>query len=159
MSQLSNTNASLEAALEAKANEAQNAAVELASLKVANEQVQTAAAAIPAIPAEVEAELTTIKQKLSEKETETSNVEAELTTIKQKLSEKEKETSRLLEENERLSEQLASSVERPAADGEEAGNVDMNGHGEAAHDAPAQKEVDEDWRDKFEVLHMEHEKM
>jgi len=134
VSQLANTNASLEAALEAKVNEAQKAAVELASLKVANEKVQTAAA----IPADVEAELTTIKQKLSEKE---------------------KETSRLMEENERLSEQLASSVERPAADGEEAGNVDMNGHGEAAHDAPAQKDVDEDWRDKFEVLHMEHEKM
>ena len=55
--------------------------------------------------------------------------------------------------------QLASSVERPAADGEEAGNVDMNGHGEAAHEATAQKEIAEDWRDKFEVLHMEHEKM
>jgi len=134
VSHLANTNASLEAALEAKANEAQKAAVELASLKVANEKVQTAAT----IPADVEAELNTIKQKLSEKE---------------------KETARLLEENERLSEQLASSVERPAADGEEAGNVDMNGHGEAAHDAPAQKDVDEDWRDKFEVLHMEHEKM
>ena len=55
--------------------------------------------------------------------------------------------------------QLASSVGRPAADGEEAGNGEMNGHGEAAHDGPAQKEVTEDWRDKFEVLHMEHEKM
>merc|ERR1711892_1053203 len=36
----------------------------------------------------------------------------------------------------------------------------MNGHGEAAHDAAeAQKDIAEDWRDKFEVLHMEHEKM
>jgi len=134
--QLSNSNAGLEAALVAKSDEAQKAAAELASLKVANEKVQTAAA----IPADVEAELTTIKQKLAEKD---------------------KETSRLMEENERLSEQLASSVERPAADGEEAGNADMNGHGEAAHDAAAeaQKDIAEDWRDKFEVLHMEHEKM
>merc|ERR1719315_809723 len=35
----------------------------------------------------------------------------------------------------------------------------MNGHGESAHADEAQKEIDEDWRDKFEVLHMEHEKM
>ena len=67
--------------------------------------------------------------------------------------------AKLDHDSEHLKFQLASSVERPAADGEEAGNVDMNGHGEAAHDALAQKEVDEDWRDKFEVLHMEHEKM
>merc|ERR1719186_2334908 len=104
--QLSNSNAGLEAALVAKSDEAQKAAAELASLKVANEKVQTAAT----IPADVEAELTNIKQKLAEKD---------------------KETSRLMEENERLSEQLASSVERPAADGEEAGNADMNCHGEA----------------------------
>jgi len=134
INQLSKTNASLEAALVVKSEEVQKAIAELSSLKVAKEKIQTAAA----IPAEVEAELATIKQKLTEKE---------------------KETSRLVEENERLSEQLASSVERPAADGEEAGNVDMNGHGEAAQDASAQKEIAEDWRDKFEVLHMEHEKM
>merc|ERR1712106_828445 len=134
VSQLSNTNASLEAALVVKSDEAQQAKVELANLKIVNDQVQTAAA----VPADVEAELTSTKQKLAENE---------------------KETARLLEENERLSEQLASSVERPAADGEEAGNGDMNGHGEAAHDAPAQKGDVEDWRDKFEVLHMEHEKM
>jgi len=134
VSQLSNTTASLEAALVAKSEEAQKAAVELANLKIVNEAAQTAAA----IPADLEAELSSTKQKLTEKE---------------------KETARLLEENERLSEQLASSVERPAADGEEAGNGEMNGHGEAAQDVETQKQVDEDWRDKFEVLHMEHEKM
>eukprot|EP00092_Neocalanus_flemingeri_P013146 GFUD01014165.1.p1 GENE.GFUD01014165.1~~GFUD01014165.1.p1 ORF type:complete len:638 (-),score=266.74 GFUD01014165.1:116-2029(-) len=134
VSQLSTTNTSLEAALVAKSDEAQQAAADLATMKVANDKVQAA----PAIPVEVEAELNTIKQKLAEKDSE---------------------TSRLMEENERLSEQLASSVERPAADGEEAGNADMNGHGEAADAAEAQKIVDEDWRDKFEVLHMEHEKM
>jgi ribosome-binding protein 1 len=131
VSKLSNTTASLEAALVAKSEEAQKAAVELANLKIVNEAAQTAAA----IPADLEAELSSTKQKLTENE---------------------KETARLLEENERLSEQLASSVERPAADGEEAGNGEMNGHGE---DVETQKQVDEDWRDKFEVLHMEHEKM
>jgi len=135
VTQLTKTNASLEAALVAKSDEAQKAKVELANLKIVNDKGQNAA------------------------DSSSADIEAELTTTKQKLTEKEKETTRLLEENERLSEQLASSVERPAADGEEAGNGEMNGHGEAAHDGPAQKEVAEDWRDKFEVLHMEHEKM
>jgi len=135
VNQLTKTNASLEAALVAKSDEAQKAKVELANLKIVNDKAQNAA------------------------DSSSADIEAELTTTKQKLTEKEKETTRLLEENERLSEQLASSVERPAADGEEAGNGEMNGHGEAAHDGPAQKEIAEDWRDKFEVLHMEHEKM
>jgi len=135
VTQLTKTNASLEAALVAKSDEAQKAKVELANLKIVNDKAQNAA------------------------DSSSADIEAELTTTKQKLTEKEKETTRLLEENERLSEQLASSVERPAADGEEAGNGEMNGHGEAAHDGPAQKEIAEDWRDKFEVLHMEHEKM
>merc|ERR1712013_814263 len=135
VTQLTKTNASLEAALVAKSDEAQKAKVELANLKIVNDKAQSAA------------------------DSSSADIEAELVTTKQKLTEKERETTRLLEENERLSEQLASSVERPAADGEEAGNGEMNGHGEAAHDGPAQKEVTEDWRDKFEVLHMEHEKM
>jgi len=135
VTQLTKTNASLEAALVAKSDEAQKAKVELANLKIVNDKAQSAA------------------------DSSSADIEAELATTKQKLTEKERETARLLEENERLSEQLASSVERPAADGEEAGNGEMNGHGEAAHDGPAQKEVTEDWRDKFEVLHMEHEKM
>ena len=49
--------------------------------------------------------------------------------------------------------QVASAVERPAAEGEEAAVV--NGHAEVA---AASSESDE-WRDKFENLHMEHEKM
>merc|ERR1712025_48184 len=56
------------------------------------------------------------------------------------------------EENERLSEQLASSVERPAAEGSEAGAV--NGHSDSSSSSESP-----DWRDKFEVLQMEHEKM
>jgi len=134
VNQLSSTNASLEAALSAKSDEAQKAATELATLRVTKEKTQTAAPAM-------------------------AEIETELSAIKQKLSEKEKETSRLMEENERLSEQLASSVERPAADGEEAGNGDMNGHGEPEHNKSSKNNIEEDWRDKFEILHMEHEKM
>lgn len=58
-------------------------------------------------------------------------LQSELTTLKEKLSEKEVENSRIMEENERLSEQVASSVERPAAEGEEA--VSVNGHSEVQH--------------------------
>jgi len=76
-------------------------------------------------------------------------LQSDLTSVKDKLSEKEKENARLMEENERLSEQVASSVERPAAEGEEA----VNGHTEVE----IQKEVvavstDEDWQQKFEKL-------
>merc|ERR1719326_1892539 len=80
-------------------------------------------------------------------------IEAELAGVKQQLAEKQQETGRLMEENERLSEQVASAVERPAAEGGEAPGV--NG---PAQVAAASSESDE-WRDKFENLHMEHEKM
>jgi len=130
---LTKSNASLEASLAAKTDEAAKSAAELSSLKVENEKVQASSAV-------------------------SNEAEVELAAIKQKLTEKEKETVRLMEENERLSEQLASSVERPAADGEEAGG--MNGHNsDAEQNGDAQKKVEEDWRDKFELLHMEHEKM
>ena len=85
VNQLSSTNASLEAALSAKSDEAQKAATELATLRVTKEKTQTAAPA-------------------------TAEIETELSAIKQKLSEKEKETSRLMEENERLSEQVRSKL-------------------------------------------------
>ena len=49
--------------------------------------------------------------------------------------------------------QVASAVERPAAEGEEAAVV--NGHAEVA----ASSSESDEWRDKFENLHMEHEKM
>ena len=42
-----------------------------------------------------------------------SSVQAELVTVSARLAEKEAETVKLGEENERLAEQLASSVERP----------------------------------------------
>lgn len=62
----------------------------------------------------------------------------------------EKENAKPLEEDERLSEQLASSVECPTAGGEEAGNGERNGHGEPALDAPTQSEKDAHRRDKKE---------
>lgn len=64
-------------------------------------------------------------------------LQMELTVLKEKLGNKEVEYSRLLEENERLSEQVASSVERPAVEGEEAAK--LNGHQEV--EQPKQEPV------------------
>jgi len=80
-------------------------------------------------------------------------LQSELTTLKDKLSEKEVENTRIMEENERLSEQVASSVERPAAEGEEA----VNGHSEhqlsqvevAVKEVPA---LSSDLEDKYSKL-------
>ena len=96
---MSDTNASLEAALAVKSEEAQKAAVEVASLKVEHEK-ETQKAAVEVASLKVEHE------KVQTAAAIPADVEAELSTIKQKLTEKEKETSRLVEENERLSEQV-----------------------------------------------------
>jgi len=97
---------------------------------------------------------------------------AELEKLKGKLADKEVEVGRLAEENERLSEQLASSVERPAAEGEEAGAAGLrnilekkaenhNGvpEGEEAAKAAANAKLAEEWREKFDSLTAEHNKM
>jgi len=91
-------------------------------------------------------------------------VEAELATVKAKLGEKETENARLREDNERLAEQLASSVERPAAEGEEAGAENHNGvvgeeESEENSKASANAQLAEEWREKFDVLTSEHNKM
>jgi len=135
--QLANSNSSLEQALASKTEEAQKVSAELQKTST---------------------ELITLKSKPQEPIINNNNIniaaiEAELSGVKQQLAEKQQETGRLMEENERLSEQVASAVERPAAEGEEAAVV--NGHAEVA---AASSESDE-WRDKFENLHMEHEKM
>merc|ERR1712227_635556 len=134
ISNLSNSNSNLEKALAAKSEEAQKAAVELKALK------SKAEGSAPAI------------MNNNNNNINVDKIEAELASVKQKFSDKEQETSRLVEENERLSEQLASSVERPAAEGSEAGVV--NGHSDSSSSSESP-----DWRDKFQVLQMEHEKM
>jgi len=135
--QLANSNSSLEQALASKTEEAQKVSAELQKTST---------------------ELITLKSKPQEPIINNNNIniaaiEAELAGVKQQLAEKQQETGRLMEENERLSEQVASAVERPAAEGEEAAVV--NGHAEVA----ASSSESDEWRDKFENLHMEHEKM
>jgi len=73
-------------------------------------------------------------------------IESELASVKQKLVEKEKETARLAQENERLGEQVASALERPAEM--------VNGHAEDASASDSDQ-----WKEKFEQLTREHEKM
>merc|ERR1719192_2378914 len=68
-----------------------------------------------------------------------AELESELASIKQKLAEKESEGRRLQEENERLAQQMS-----------EAGPV--NGHSEPSSGGEA-------WREKFESLQLEHEKI
>ena len=90
ISNLSNSNSNLEKALAAKSEEAQKAAVELKALKSKPEgAAPPAAAAI-----------------MNNNNINVDKIEAELASVKQKLSDKEQETSRLVEENERLSEQV-----------------------------------------------------
>lgn len=88
----------------------------------------------------LEKELADAKKKLddSEKErasqakavkkggSEKAEMEAKMSDLSSRLSKAEKESARLAEENERLSEQLASNVERPVAEGQES-NSKQNG--------------------------------
>ena len=126
LTQLSVTNTNLEKALSAKTEEANKTNTEL-------ESVKTNKAAIT-----------------NNNSINAAELESELASVKQKLAEKELESRRLLEENERLAEQVSSALERPAAEGEEAGA--LNGHSEASRGS-------DDWREKFEGLNLEHEKM
>jgi len=105
-----------------------------------------------------------IQEAETQKTTVDPAVEAELASVKVKLSEKETENSRLREDNERLGDQLASSVERPAAEGEEAGAENHNGvaaqdDSEETAKAAANEKLAEEWREKFDSLTAEHSKM
>lgn len=140
------TNSSLTAQLAGKVEEVQQltaAQTKLSSqLTAAVEETSQANATLKQLKDQMEAQAAGSQQQLdtqlSTKQQFDSQLSAvtaakqqlqlELTVLKEKLSGKEVENSRLLEENERLSEQVASSVERPAADGEEA--VKVNGHQE-----------------------------
>merc|ERR1719397_2033163 len=127
VSQLANNNSSLEKALAAKTDEAKKTNSELESVKTSKTAIT------------------------NNNSINAAELESELDSVKQKLAEKEVESRRLLEENERLAEQVSSALERPAAEGEEAGA--LNGHSESS------REASQDWREKFEALNLEHEKI
>jgi len=138
------------------------------SLQTALTAAQAEANQLGLAKAALEAELARVSTQLEESRKAapeaSAAAQAELVTVRTKLTEKEAENVKLAEENERLAEQLASSVERPAADGEEAEKE--NGHAELEDAAPkgveglkVLLEQSEEWKDKFERLSMEHEKI
>lgn len=130
----------------------------LASAQAENSQLGVAKAAI-------EVELTRVSGQLEERRAapaESAGLAAELAAARGLLQQREAEKARLLEENERLAEQVASSVERPAAEGEEA-NGHRDGEVQATPAGPGQSGdlagKMEDWREKYDGLYMEHEKL
>lgn len=75
-------------------------------------------------------------------------MEEQLKSIKFNLEAKEKEAAKLSEENERLSEQLAASMERPRVEGQE----QQNG-GTAA----VENGLEQEWKKKMNVIVLEKE--
>merc|ERR1719370_1177560 len=111
--------------------------------------------------ASLEAEVSRLSVQLGDSQSAPNAAAADLVLVQKKLAQVEAENVKLTEENERLSEQVASSVERPAADGEEAEK--SNGH-VAEEQANGTKDEDlaaavEEWREKCDRLHLESEKM
>merc|ERR1719220_2373212 len=132
---------------------------EVRGLEGLKEELESQLASAKANAGNLEAEVSRVNIQLSESKTASSTA-ADLVLVQKKLAQVEAENVKLAEENERLSEQVASSVERPAADGEEAEKA--NGHAEV--EAPASKEEElagllEEWREKCDRIHLESEKM
>lgn len=151
--------------LEGAKDEVSRVSSSSSSLSSALTSAQSEATHLGLAKAKLEAELARVISQLEEskKAAPEAATQSELASVRSKLAEKEAETVKLGEENERLSEQLASSVERPAADGEESEKA--NGHSEIEVAAPQiTKEKTlisqgEEWREKFEHLHLDNEKM
>merc|ERR1719225_2008067 len=98
------------------------------------EELNSQLASTQAKAASLEAEVSRLSVQLGDSQSAPNAAAADLVLVQKKLAQVEAENVKLTEENERLSEQVASSVERPAADGEE-------------------------WREKCDRLHLESEKM
>lgn len=109
---------------------------------------------IDSMKLQYESKLSALEAMLSSSNNSKQQLQNELTSLKGRYSEKEIEASRLMEENDRLSEQVASSVERPAADGQEA--TKMNGHVEEEQ-KPVVMSEDSVIQEKCSVLNRELE--
>merc|ERR1712088_807829 len=112
--------------------------------------------------ASLEAEVSRLSVQLGDSQSAPNAAAADLVLVQKKLAQVEAENVKLTEENERLSERVASSVERPAADGEEAEK--SNGHVAEQEQPNGAKDEDlaaavEEWREKCDRLHLESEKM
>ena len=70
------------------------------------------------------------------------------------------ELSRLAEENERISDQLATYVERPRTEGQEAnGQNSQNGHGDSHNGNHEAQEKEQMWHKKYLAMSQEHEQI
>lgn len=132
----------------------------LAAAKLAVEQQLSTAG--KAVESEQTATKSNLESQLAAVTAAKQQLQLELSVLKDKLSGKEVENSRLMEENERLSEQFASSVERPAAEGEEA-NCKVNGH---HHTTTTSQEAEEKegaqqraWQEKIQALTAQQDTM
>jgi len=88
------------------------------------------------------------------------DLEAKVNELSSNCLKQKTELARLADENERISDQLASMAERPAAEGQEAnGQESFNGNGD--HHAPSDdiKEQENPWQQKYLAISQEHEQI
>jgi len=94
-----------------------------------------------------------------ENESALSDVRKELDVAESTLREKSQEISRLSEDNERLSDQLASAVERPSVEGQESEIGEFVQVECAKLQSAAVEEKLSDWENKYAALIQEKESM
>merc|ERR1719431_1189300 len=90
------------------------------------------------------------------------DLEAKVNELTSNCLKQKTELARLADENERISDQLASMAERPAAEGQEAnGQESFNGNGN--HHAPSDEikntEQENPWQQKYLAISQEHEQI
>jgi len=90
------------------------------------------------------------------------DLEAKVNELSSNCLKQKTELARLADENERISDQLASMAERPAAEGQEAnGQESFNGNGN--HHAPSDDikntEQENPWQQKYLAISQEHEQI
>ena len=81
-------------------------------------------------------------------------LEAKVTQLSTLCTKQQAQVSRLSEDNERISEQLATCVERPRAEGREA-----NGSSTPEPNGKSHNEEDNEWHKKYLAISQEHEQM
>ena len=80
-------------------------------------------------------------------------LDAKVTQLSTLCTKQQAQVSRLSEDNERISEQLATCVERPRAEGREANGSSTPEPNGKSH------EEDNEWHNKYLAMSQEHEQM
>jgi len=169
-------NTSLQQQLSAKAEEAVQMSGEVNKVVTLQQQLEQVSSSQSQLNAEV-ARLQAENNRLSSLQTSSESalenmkhLEKEVLDMREKQQTREQEMVRLVDENERLSEQVASSVERPQADGQ-ADDGEVNGVGEtdlqerldsltSDYDKlVARQQVEEELQDKLSSLTMAYDKI